>query len=193
MTKHSKKHEGQATDGEPLMGQAHSDAAPASREIAVNGLAIEVPSPYSEGHVLNAAEAHTLNQTFAENVSNNFRTSIKKALEAHNVTKVEELSAEVISKLKADGSAYASTYQFSISGRGPRAIVDPVEREMHKIAGDLVRTALRAKKVDLKKLEETSPGKLEELISSAMASKPAIREEAERRVKARAELADLSL
>lgn len=183
----AKKHHDEQGQGEaPAEHQA-----PPSRDIAINGLAISIPSPYSEGHVLNAAEAHTLNQTFAENVSNNFRTSIKKALETAQVEKVEALSAEVIEKLRADGAEYAAAYQFSISGRsGPRAFVDPVEKETHKIAADLVRAKLREKKVDLKALPE---GKLEEFVQQAIARKPEIKAEAERRVKARAEMAELSL
>ena len=153
-----------------------------TREISISGLPITVPQPYSEGHSLSAAEAYVLNQTYAENIRNNSTALIKKHLADHKVEKVEALPHDAIADLKGKIHAYASDYEFSGTGRGgPRASIDPVAREAHKMAGDMVRTALRGKGVDLKTLPE---GRLEELISGVLLKRPDITEEAQRRVDA---------
>ena len=47
------------------------------RRIKVEGLIFNAPAPYRQGHILNENEANTLNQTFAENLRNNFAKKVK--------------------------------------------------------------------------------------------------------------------
>ena len=148
------------------------------RELIVSGHTFSVPVPYAEGHTINAAEAHTLNQTRIENVRNNLNARFAKAIKEHG----ETIPEEHLSVLLAEGQAYAHEYTFSGASRlGPRANLNPVEAAAHKIAKELISAHLRQKKIVVKDLPE---GKLEELIKSLLEKRPDITEEAQRRVDA---------
>lgn len=167
--------------------QVEMNTAP-TREISVQGLAVTVKQPYTEGHVITPSEAYALNQTFAENIGNNVRALINKLLKEHTKDKIEELPHEVLRALRAKAEEYSDSYEFSISGRGgPRAPVDPVAREAFKIAGDILRGHLKKKEIKLADLPE---GKFEELVQGILTKNPQIEEEAKRRVENRKELAD---
>lgn len=103
--------------------------------ITIAGHAFNVPSRYSEGHVLTANEAAALNQTFHENLRNNFAKTVKEAGETPDL-------ADLQSKL----DAYAESYQFGVrASSGPRAPVDPVGKEAFLIAREAVKAAIRRK------------------------------------------------
>lgn len=148
------------------------------RELIVSGHTFSVPVPYAEGHTINAAEAHTLNQTRVENVRNNLNARFAKAVKEHG----ENIPAEHLEPLLAEGQAYAHEYTFNGASRlGPRASLNPVEAAAHKIAKDLIAAHLRQKKTAIKDLPE---GKLEELVKYLLEKRPDITEEAQRRVDA---------
>ena len=148
------------------------------RDLVVSGHTFSVPVPYAEGHTINAAEAHTLNQTRIENVRNNLNARFAKAVKEHG----EAIPAAVLETLLAEGQTYAHEYTFNGTSRlGPRANLNPVEAAAHKIAKELIAAHLRQKKIAIKDLPE---GKLEELVKSLLEKRPDILEEAQRRVDA---------
>jgi hypothetical protein len=148
------------------------------RELIISGHTFSVPVPYAEGHTINAAEAHTLNQTRVENVRNNLNGRFAKAVKEHGAA----IPAEHLDTLLTEGQAYAHEYTFNGTSRlGPRANLNPVESAAHKIAKELIAAHLRQKKIAIKDLPE---GKLEELVKSLLERRPDITEEAQRRVDA---------
>lgn len=89
-----------------------------------------VPQPYSAGpHELSAGEASALNQTIAENISNNLR---KKLVEGNPDTDRPWTDAEA----QAIVDAYLAEYEIGVrrAGTGTARVTDPVEREARKIA-----------------------------------------------------------
>lgn len=105
-----------------------------SETITIAGLQFKVNPPYTEGHRLNENEAATLNQTWNENIRNNFASKVKEGKEAgldHDT-------------LQAQLDEYASTYKFGVRTGGGR-VSDPVEAEALNIARNTVKEALRRK------------------------------------------------
>lgn len=82
----------------------------------VCGQTITIGEIYSEGHVIDAAEASALNQTFRENIRNGIRESVKA-----NLTDAQKIVDE-----------YAATYKFGLRRSGMR--LDPVTAEAKKLA-----------------------------------------------------------
>jgi hypothetical protein len=81
----------------------------AEHEIQIQGETFRLSPPYEEGHVLNAAEASQLNQTWAEGVGNNLRKKIKEAKEAGSFD---------AAAFQAQLDAYAEKYQFGVRQGG---------------------------------------------------------------------------
>lgn len=141
------------------------------QEITIQGISFTIPAPYYEGYVVTAAEAAALNQTYAENLRNNFAKSVKAAAEADAQVDVETLQAQL--------TEYASTYEFQGRRRSVATPVDPVAREAYKIAKQAVVEALQKRSIKVKDLPE---GKLDALIAGLIEKNPDITEEARRRV-----------
>ncbi|HUP79526.1 MAG TPA: hypothetical protein VM260_13325, partial [Pirellula sp.] len=84
---------------------------------------------------------------------------------------------------------YATKYEFGVrqaGAGGPRVPADPVGKEAYKIAWERIKAALTKKNI---KLDSVSKEKRAELVDQTLAKYPAIREEAERRVNAVADIA----
>ena len=105
-------------------------------QITIAGHAFNVPVRYEEGHELTAGEASALNQTYHENLRNNFAKKVKDAAEAGGGT--PDLAA-----LQAELDKYANEYQFGVRTGGGGVSRDPVMSEAMRIAkkqiGDLIR------------------------------------------------------
>lgn len=130
-----------------------------TQAITIQGKSFSIPAPYAEGHVLNANEAGAVNQLFAENIRNNFAGLMKKAEDKRK----EDGTTALLTQ--ADLDKYAETYKFGVrSGSGPR--LDPVEREMRKMAETQVKALLSSKNIALKALPE---GKYDELVEKVLA------------------------
>jgi hypothetical protein len=175
--------------------------------ITIQGYEFEAPAPYTEGHQLTNAEAAALNQLLAENLRNNFRTTVQdakdKALKAAkdhgSYAEGEEvpLSDDNLLELQIAFTKKAEDYEFA-GRRGTRAPVDPIEREAYKIAKAWVLAALKKNKnaagepapMDPKSLPE---GKLDQYINGLLTKRPDIREEAKRRVSASQSIASEAL
>jgi predicted exporter len=104
-----------------------------TKEKIINGLTFQVAQPFTEGHVLTAVEAKTLNQVRSENIGNNMRKAVVAAQEAG---KSED-------EIRALVAAYDAEYTFSTPGDGSSRVVrDPVEREARNIAKDIIKEKL---------------------------------------------------
>lgn len=146
-----------------------ANAVPGTVAITIQGLIFHVRAPYAEGHTLSQIEAQALNRLRAENVRNNCADKVKSAKETG-----------------ADASAVVEAYDqdYSFASVRTRAPVDPVQRELLRIATSKVSAAVQAKGFKLKDLPD---GKLDALVEQAIAGHPEWRAEAERRI---AEAAD---
>lgn len=109
-------------------------------QITIAGHSFNVPVRYEEGHELTAGEASALNQTYHENLRNNFAKKVKDAGAGAD-----------ISALQTELDAYAGEYQFGVrtGGGGGGVSRDPVMSEAMRMAkkqlGDLIRA--KGKKV----------------------------------------------
>lgn len=167
------------------MPEITSDTA--RTEITIAGETFRVPQPYTAGVVLNANEASALNQTYAENLRNNFASKVKAAQEAgtfeHDV-------------LQGSLDDYANDYEFGVRTGGGRS-GDPVQVEAMAIARELVRKAIakaNAQDSSKPKLSDVPASKISELakgvLSRGDAKAEAIRDAARQRVEAAKEITD---
>lgn len=84
---------------------------------------------------------HTLQQTRVENIRNNMAARIKKMLNGS-----ESLTPEQEAQVRAEVAQYVGQYKFGqrVRGSGPR-IVDPIEREIVRLAKEDITAAYFAK------------------------------------------------
>jgi hypothetical protein len=107
-------------------------------QITIQGNSFRVPMRYRAGHVLQENEAGALNQTFHENLRNNFAKKVTEGQEAG-------VSLDVLQQQLDD---YANDYQFGArTGGGFRG--DPVMTLAMNTARELVRNAIKAKGLDM--------------------------------------------
>lgn len=154
--------------------------APAAHDITIAGVVLNVPAPFGEGHVLTAVEAGVLNQTYSENIRNNFATAVKKAKEAAETAGTEVDAGALQTAL----DEYVSTYSFGVrrGGGGSRTPMDPVDKETKRIAESKVKAALKKKGIAFKDVDKDSFNKI---VSDVIEQNPQIREAAETIVEAR--------
>lgn len=154
----------------------------------IGGVKVTVPAPYAEGQTITAGEAAMLNQTLAENISNNLREKVQKY--------VPEGSPEGTVAREATGdeaqalvNAYVLAYEPGVrrAGIGGRRVLDPVEKEMRIIARSSLDNLLKTQGV---KRNEVN---YDELLDQVLEEHgDAIRKKAEKIVKQRSE-GDLGL
>lgn len=119
---------------------------------------VQVPAPFAAGPItLTEGQAATLNQSLAENVSNNLRSKLVEGQtdDDGNVTAphTDETAQALVDE-------YVSGYQFGgRKGGGGTRVTDPVEREARKLARQaatqLVKDqGLKVGDVDMKPLVE---------------------------------------
>lgn len=156
----------EAFNGIPPRNQLGLSPLPNEREylmphtITIAGKPFSVEPRYSEGHTLNANEASALNQTFFENLRNNFAGKAKD-----NGT-------------QEDFDAYVASYQFGVrvGGGGSR---DPIESEAMNMARDQIKAAIRAKGG---KIADYSAESITAAAGKLLDKDPTIRELARKRV-----------
>jgi len=107
--------------------------------ITIQGLDFKVHSPYEAGHPLTADEASVLNQTFHENLRNNFATTVKDAKAEHG----DDLPDEAQAKLQEEFDEYAKDYKFGVRRGGTRAPANPIEAEAFRMAKESIRAKLK--------------------------------------------------
>jgi hypothetical protein len=139
-------------------------------ELTIHGITFAAPQPFAQGHVCTEGEASVLNAQFAENLRNNFAKRVKAWQESNPGE-----DAEHDGGLHADFKRYAASYTLA-----PRTSADPIDRAAHRIATDLVRESLNAKGM---KQSDLADGQFDEFVRK-VAARPAVRDEATRRVAA---------
>lgn len=146
--------------------------------IVIQGKEFTVNPPYAAGHVLNEAEASQLNQTWAENIGNNFRKKIKEAVEAGSFDQ---------SVFQTQLDEYANEYEMGVrraSGGGVSR--DPVMAEAMNLARKDVKAQLKKKGHDLKNYDAEQ---INALAAKFIERKPSYREQAEQIVAIRRQAA----
>lgn len=132
----------------------------AMHSLTIAGLAFLVAPRYAEGHVLTANEASALNQTFFENLRNNFAGKAKEGAD------------------QAAFDEYASVYQFGVrtGGGGSR---DPIEVEALNLARDAVRALIKKQG---KNISDYKAAAISEAAGKLVEKDPSYRELARKRV-----------
>lgn len=143
----------------------------------IGGHEFQVYEPYAEGHTLNANEAASLNQTFAENVRNNFAKKVAEAKE----------KGDDPADLQSDLDAYMSSYEFGVRTGGGGRITDPVQAKAMDLARDKVREALKASK------QTASAADITKLARQVLDKYPQITEVARAQVEAAKQIASVQL
>lgn len=111
--------------------------------VTIQGYQFEVaPDPAVASASIPDEWKQTLQQTRIENIRNNMAARIKKLMNGS-----EQLTDEQLSQVKSDVDKYASEYQFGVRARGGSGTrtVDPVEREVVKLAKEDIAAAYFAK------------------------------------------------
>ena len=151
-----------------------------TKQITVQSLVVEAPQPYNEGDTLTANEAGALNQTYAENLRNNFASQARKAIEDSGGVDSVDLAS-----FQKEFWSYAVGYEFGIRGAGGPSL-DPVMSTAMDLAKGKVRDAYKAKGY---KLKDVPAAKIRELAEAAIEKNPAFLDRAKEIVRQREEIA----
>lgn len=152
-----------------------------TREMTIAGILFTVSTPYAEGHVVNAAEAKTLNQTRCENISNAMRKKIDELKDGETITE-ENLKAA-----RAMVAEYDAGYQFTLaSAGGSSRSKDPLQKECESLARAAITAQLKAAG---RKVSDVDKEALANKIAE-VAEMPEIVKRAKANLKVRAEMAN---
>jgi hypothetical protein len=103
-------------------------------QITIAGQVFNVPLRYKEGDEINANEAGALNQTYHENLRNNFAKKVEEGLK----------NGQTVETLQEQLDAYANEYQFGVR-TGGGAVRDPVMSEAMAIAKTKIKEHVKKK------------------------------------------------
>ena len=152
----------------------------------INDIKFEIAQPYAAGHVCSEAEAKALNQVRSENIGNNMRAAVKKALEDGKT------EAEIVAIV----AEYDGKYEFNLASvrAAGAAKLDPIEKEARKLARELIVADLAKKGRKISQVpdgltKEEWDEKVETKIDE-VAAHEAVIAEATKIVKARSKRAD---
>ena len=123
-------------------------------ERTIAGVKVSVIAPYAEGHVVGAGEAAMLNQTLAENFSNNLRDKLAEYVPEGSPEGTAPRQATV-EEAQAIVDAYMGEYVPGVrrSGAGGTRTLDPIEKEMKIIAQGKLDELLKSKGLTRKKVD----------------------------------------
>lgn len=113
-----------------------------TKAVVIAGNQFTLPVPFLAGMVLTEGQAKALNQTYHENIRNNWAAKVKELGDAP--------ASDALSEMQKKITEYANEYEFPVAGT-PRAPVDPVEREANAIAKSFVKDKLAEKGYTFKK------------------------------------------
>jgi len=155
------------------------------KDIKIQGVMFNSYLPYVEGHPCNPNEANAMNQTFNENVRNNFAPSVKKYIEEKYGADAgaDKLTPEDTAALQDKFEGYVDGYEFGV--RGTRES-DPVKSRAINFAMDAVKAALKKNGI---KLADVGNDKIRARAEQAVEDNPAFMEKAERVIAAEREAA----
>jgi hypothetical protein len=132
-----------------------------TQTITIAGKPFTAEPRYAEGHVLTANEANALNQTFFENLRNNFAGKAKDG------------------GSQEDFDAYVSTYKFGERTGGGGGSRDPIEVEALNLGRDAIRKAITTKGG---KISDYTAAAITKAAQNLIDNKPEYREKAKARV-----------
>lgn len=153
-----------------------------TKTIKVGGVNLKAPMPFAAGDTIDENEANALNQTYLENLGNNFRTKVAKAKEEQKIEGdlSDEQAASIGRALQADFDKLVADYKLNVR-RGGSVVVDPVEREARDIAKGRITDHLKKQGVKLNTVTaEWMNAQIDKVLASPKGE--AIREAARRRV-----------
>lgn len=145
-----------------------------AEQITIAGHVFNVPTRYEEGHELTANEASALNQTYHENLRNNFAKRVEDKKDGAD--RIED--EDILSALQADLDKYAEDYEFGVR-TGGGAVRDPVMTEAMRISKGKIVEHLRRKGIKMKDVEAA---KITEAAKKLIEKNPEIMELARSRV-----------
>lgn len=150
-------------------------------ERTIAGVKVSVIAPYAAGYAVNDGEAAMLNQTLAENFSNNLRDKIAEYVPEGSPEGTAGRQATV-EEAQAIVDKYMGEYAPGVrrAGAGGTRTTDPVEKEMKIIASGKLDELLKSKGLTRKKVDFSAL--LTKLISD---NESALRSSAEKIVAAR--------
>lgn len=126
------------------------------RKVVIQGVQIEVASPFAEGHTCTANEAAVLNQVLAENVRNNTAKSVSALNDAAGEGNTADPAA--VQKLVNE---YIASYEFGVKrGGGGTLGATEEERYLRSEARKAVRKALSARGHKLKDIDASEINRL---------------------------------
>lgn len=105
-------------------------------ERTIGDLKVQVPQPYAAGQPLTEATAAILNQTLAENISNNTRAKLALGHVPEGSPEGTEATPHTIESAQALIDKYVEGYEPGVrrGGGGEPRVTDPVEKEARAIA-----------------------------------------------------------
>jgi hypothetical protein len=133
-----------------------------SNSITIAGKPFNVEPRYAEGHVLTANEASALNQTYFENLRNNFATKAKEGADQDAF------------------DAYVKDYQFGVRSAGGSR--DPILAEAMELARDSIKDTLRKAGKKLADFKASAISKAAEKLLAHPEKGPEFKELARQRV-----------
>lgn len=161
------------------------------KDLTIRGIILSAAMPYEEGHVLTANEASVVNQTWLENLRNNYAAKLLSYCETNHpevivvddkenkqINTSEEngnavLSPAQVAEIQKDFTAYVDGYEFGVRGAG-RTLMDPVMALAIGIAEGVVKDALKAQGYKISDVRDQVRG----LAEKAIADNPLFMEEA---------------
>jgi hypothetical protein len=157
------------------------------KDLTIQGLILNAPLPYEEGHELTKSEADVVNQTYLENARNNFAGKVLKAYEEAKLKKdektgkynVADLPAQVKTQLQKDFDTYLDGYEFGVRG-GREA--DPIKAQAIQLGVNAVKARMKEQGI---KISEVGPEKIRAMAETAIERNPAFMETAKKIVDAR--------
>lgn len=136
------------------------------RQIQIGGVILSAPTPFQAGDTLDENEAASINQTYLENVGNNFRAAVTKAKKLAIIgtdsPTPEQLKAVTDAQIKEFDELYekdaslldttalqtsldevVAAYKMGVRRSSSVEVVDPVTKAARAIAKDKLKAALQ--------------------------------------------------
>ena len=157
-----------------------------TKTIVVQGVQVDVSTPYQPGHALTEAEAKALNQLRLENIRNNVAPKVKELKDGREAT---ELSQEELNKVTQIVQERDANYEFTMGGGGGGGrTADPLEKELRSLAREIVSGKIREKGY---KIKDVPKEKVESLMEQVMGNED-VQKMAQKRLKEKQKIADAS-
>lgn len=141
----------------------------------IKGYTFSLTEPFHPGTVITKGEAQALNKLRVENIANNLRELVNKAVAT--LEPGEMLSQEKLAEIQAEITRYDLGYQF-LERHSPRTRLGAIEQEARAVARERIEAQARRDGAEL--TEE----QIEQLVGETEGL-PAVQEEARLRVSAR--------